>query len=357
MDEMDAVPAVRFDCGGLPRREWFDSFAERISLLIDARPTEGTRDHEPWSFSYQQVGELVFCEHVLGPMRSIRGRRHIQNGPANQLLVRFVKKGVVRQVLGEDRFELREGEVHLFNLEVPFDSLQPLPVSSRSVFVPHERLGYDPSRHPAHKVFRTSQPTGAVLASTLDTIVDQVTALSPPEAGRLGDGFAALVRSLALGERLDEEECERGKAPWQRVVRDYIERHLHQPSFGVEQICRDLGTSRASAYRLFAPDGGINNYVMERRLERAFCDLTSTAPARGRVARVAARWGFNDVSHFSRRFKSRFGVSPGDAMSSGDGFSMTSDRNRLPITDHRPLVEPMMWLDRMNRQQLRNNHL
>ena len=354
---MDAIPAVRFDCGGLPRREWFDAFAERISLLIDALPTEGTRDHDSWSFSYRQVGELVFCEHVLGPMRSIRGRRHIQNGPANQLLVRFVKKGVVRQVLGEDRFELRGGEVHLFNLEVPFDSLQPLPVSSRSVFVPHERLGYDPSRHPAHMAFRTSQPTGAVLASALDAIGDQVGAVAAPEAERLGEGFAALVRSLALGEPLDEEECERVKAPWQRVVRGYIERHLHQPGFGVEQICRELGTSRASAYRLFAPDGGVNNYVMQRRLERAMRELSSTAPARGRVAQVAARWGFNDVSHFSRRFKSRFGISPGGAMNSGHGCPVTFDPNRLPIHDHKPLVCHTNWLDRMNRQQSRNNYL
>jgi len=63
--------------------------------------------------------------------------------------------------------------------------------------------------------------------------------------------------------------------------------------------------------RLFDESGSIfTEYVMEQRLERAhrllgdprLCDRTMTA--------IAFAAGFNDLSHFQRRFRRRYGTPP-----------------------------------------------
>jgi AraC-like DNA-binding protein len=53
-------------------------------------------------------------------------------------------------------------------------------------------------------------------------------------------------------------------------------------------------------------------YVWNRRLDRCRDDLKKPCASAQRVADIAFRWGFSDLSHFSRAFKARFGMSPRD---------------------------------------------
>ena len=53
-------------------------------------------------------------------------------------------------------------------------------------------------------------------------------------------------------------------------------------------------------------------YVWSRRLENCRRDLLSQTRTGQRVSDIAFRWGFNDLSHFSRTFKQSFGHSPRD---------------------------------------------
>jgi AraC-like DNA-binding protein len=95
-------------------------------------------------------------------------------------------------------------------------------------------------------------------------------------------------------------------------MRRYIERNLRDPALDSDCLRRNLGASRATVYRDFAADGGVAHYIMDRRLERALSDLVQQTPMRGLVTAVAQDWHFDSVSHFSQRFRQKFGVSPSD---------------------------------------------
>ncbi len=100
----------------------------------------------------------------------------------------------------------------------------------------------------------------------------------------------------------------------EEAVRAYIEDHLNDPELGVDQLCRAFAMSRRTVYRMFAGDGGVARYLTERRLARAFGELSAASPSRGLIYAVAERNGFVDQNHFSRLFRSRFHIAPSEAV-------------------------------------------
>lgn len=67
-------------------------------------------------------------------------------------------------------------------------------------------------------------------------------------------------------------------------------------------------------------------YVWSRRLENCRNDLLSQSRTGQRVSDIALRWGFNDLSHFSRAFKRSFGHSPRDYRLGNGGGEAFPDR-------------------------------
>jgi AraC family transcriptional activator of tynA and feaB len=61
-----------------------------------------------------------------------------------------------------------------------------------------------------------------------------------------------------------------------------------------------------------------SEYVMERRLDGAAADLRDPALAAKDIGTIAFDWGFSDSSHFTRRFKQRFGCRPRDWRAKSD---------------------------------------
>ena len=92
---------------------------------------------------------------------------------------------------------------------------------------------------------------------------------------------------------------------------DWIERHLDDPQLDSARIGAALGVSARYLNKLFESEGSsLMRHVWARRLERCRDDLLDPACASLPVGDIALRWGFNDLSHFSRAFRARFGCSP-----------------------------------------------
>jgi AraC-like DNA-binding protein len=92
---------------------------------------------------------------------------------------------------------------------------------------------------------------------------------------------------------------------------DIIEARLGSPSLDIADLCRRLGISRSALYRLFEGQGGIQNYIRSRRLERVKMILAD--PDNGaRIGDLAELWGFSDAAHLSRLFRAQYDISPRD---------------------------------------------
>jgi AraC family transcriptional activator of tynA and feaB len=92
-----------------------------------------------------------------------------------------------------------------------------------------------------------------------------------------------------------------------------IESELHDPALKPVAVAAAAHISVRYANSLLAQGGtSLERYIMARRLDRSRQALECTTNVSRTVGDIAYGFGFSDLSHFSRRFKERFGCSPGE---------------------------------------------
>ena len=100
-----------------------------------------------------------------------------------------------------------------------------------------------------------------------------------------------------------------------------IRKHLRTPTFRPSILCRLVGMSRSSLYRLFEDTGGVAKYIQGERLIEAHAVLTDSGTTQS-ISAIAEDLCFADASSFSRAFKREFGHSPGEVRSAAiDGLA------------------------------------
>ena len=84
-------------------------------------------------------------------------------------------------------------------------------------------------------------------------------------------------------------------------IRSIMEAHLDNDQFGIHELCKEIGMSRAQLYRKFKSltDKTVNEYLMNFRLFKAKEMLLNSDL---NVSEVAYEVGFKNLSHFSRAF-------------------------------------------------------
>lgn len=98
----------------------------------------------------------------------------------------------------------------------------------------------------------------------------------------------------------------------QKIYR-YIDAHLASPDLSPGAIAAAHYISTRHLHALFREAGTtVSTWIRERRLERCRIDLLDSALSDRTISTIASRWGFTDAAHFSRIFKSTFGVPPSD---------------------------------------------
>lgn len=90
-----------------------------------------------------------------------------------------------------------------------------------------------------------------------------------------------------------------------------IERNLEDPELAPSRVAHAEGISERYLQKLFEGVGdNFSHYVRERRLQRAWADLSNPGEALRSISEIAYRYGFGDSAHFSRAFRHRFGLPP-----------------------------------------------
>ncbi len=94
-------------------------------------------------------------------------------------------------------------------------------------------------------------------------------------------------------------------------LEELLEREIGNFDLTPDQVARRLGISKSYLYAITSQAGtSFGRLLMERRLDRACQMLADPAAANRSITDIAFSVGFQDLSHFSRRFHERFGASP-----------------------------------------------
>ena len=112
------------------------------------------------------------------------------------------------------------------------------------------------------------------------------------------------------------------------AMKAYIDQNLAEPELGIDMLLEKFGASRATVYRDFAEDGGLQNFILSRRLHRAYRALSEAAPTRGAILAIAESCGFQTLAHFSRSFREHYGERPSDVLGKWQAATQDAERSQ-----------------------------
>lgn len=289
------------------RDELGEVFAGLVPECADNRPMAGR-------IAGITIGELGAFQVAGSPQVVRRTRSAVRRRPTDavKVCVQLQGRAVVRQ--GDQELVIRPGQLGIYDTRRAYDLRLEGDWRCAVMVFPPSAL-----RLPQRLIERTMQRThdvssgpGAVLESFVRAALTQKSedAVDPGSALRFADAGLSLVGSaLTADAHLDRDD--RGDHARKLAVLAHIGQHLLDPELCHHSVATEFGMSARSLDRLFGDETStVTATIRDMRLDGARRDLRTERAARSTVSAIAGRWCFSDAAHFSRLYKSKFGISP-----------------------------------------------
>ncbi len=153
-----------------------------------------------------------------------------------------------------------------------------------------------------------------------ESLLDEEYLSEPTVLAQAGQTLVDLL-VLALGTNRDTTDIARLRglraARLASVLRQ-IRLDYADPNLTPEQVAGRVGISTRSLHALLHETGlSFSERVQDLRLARVLAVLTGTDGARRKISDAAYDVGFNDLSHFNRVFRRKYGITPTSARGRG----------------------------------------
>jgi AraC-like DNA-binding protein len=268
--------------------------------------------------------------HLGNAIIGLTAASGLRNERSRSLVARMGIDHVAAQLRMEGRATIRAageetpvgpGDVALLDLAQAL-SLDSTDYHAITVIIPRRLFPEGGARlDDAHgRVLRASDPFGALVSDHLRSLSRNVPLFTPAEA-RVAAQATACLLAAAAGKATEAGTAGRtsDRMPVLLAIRGHIDAEIGSAELSVEQICRRFGVSRSALYRLFAPLGGVVEYIRRRRLARAYRDLAEGSGQAARVSEIAYRYGYGSPASFTAAFRAEFDVSPADVRAAARG--------------------------------------
>ncbi|KYK44054.1 AraC family transcriptional regulator [Bradyrhizobium liaoningense] len=316
-----AIPSRQsaWNTAGVRPTEQFAYYREAIcQAFMNLTPEPAAAAGFPASVEHVRLGDAAinrvsFPEHVVR-----RSAADIAASDRSCFYLNLKLAGRCRIQQDDREISLSSGQVGIFDSDRQFALLHDRGPQLRvaSFWVPAEVLR---ERLPASfdvAAARVSDDphVGHLIVETARTLSDSALRMTEHEGVLLFRALIELVAvSLSRRSRAGAAESESLADATTLAVKRAIHRRLRQPGLAVADVAGAVGISERYVHKLLARSGlSFTDYVIDRRLDGAAKDLRDPAMADRAIGAIAFDWGFSDLSHFTRRFKQRFGCRPRD---------------------------------------------
>jgi AraC-like DNA-binding protein len=305
------IPEV-FDTKLLAVHEQYDGWRAWSLPLLNVTSQEATDEGFCAENRVWKLDEGLLLTQIAAPAAlAVRSPRLIRHLPADHWVITHLRRGASSIETPRGIIDVQEGQSYIWSLGQKSSS-------KRSKI---ERLDLLLSRDTFRAIAPLLDaatgsplitPLGRLLGDFLVTLLQRMPRLRESDAPQLTVAIESLV-AACVAPSAKRVEAARVLLEIGRLerVRQTVRAHLQSPLLGPKMLCRQVGMSRSNLYRLLESEGGVTSYIQRHRLTEArtrLCDSRNNQS----IASMAHDLCFTDSSSFSRAFRARFGVSPGE---------------------------------------------
>jgi AraC family transcriptional activator of tynA and feaB len=287
-----------------------DTMNQLFSLGLQINPDE----QEPFDMRMTAYSSpwLRFAALRFSPHTTTR-RVVADSSVQTYFLLGLQKEGKTTVVQDGREAAIEPGDLFLVDTGRPFH-LKTGAIQTKSLYIPANQLREVFAEADALTAVRIRGDSGAgsMLRGMVDELFDLAPNLDELTASRISTATPHVVAmalsqlartATAIPPRLERYHKDR--------IRRFVRTHLHDPNLTAEMIARGVDLSPRHVYELFSGEPvTLMKSIWIERLERCKEELSLPLLRHRTISEIAYSWGFRDLAHFSRSFRSRFQQTP-----------------------------------------------
>jgi AraC-like DNA-binding protein len=302
----------------VPARQQFAYWREAVCEAVMNVATEDAPDTDfSGDIACAGYGEFRFASFRSTAHRIVRRPAHIGRSNHAHFLISLQRSGVGRMQQDGKTCELQAGDIGIVDGARPFSVTFPQAVDRAIAVIPSAMLH---SRAP----WLYERPIGRMtlvpdLHPMLRTTIERLAGpdcQSVSEAELLTDNLCNLVALLTARDESERNASRARISEFERMLA-FVRRHLSDHLLSPQSLADHMRVSLRTVHKRFeAAETSFGRTLLELRLEAARRALSDPRCKGLTVTQIAYNSGFNDLSHFTKAFRSKSGMSPGRYRSS-----------------------------------------
>ena len=287
---------------------WREVLAQTYTFGFSVRAVPAPGEEFSASTSRWQLGSLALVRTVHDRGDGRRGRGEIAVSDPDLLGLLYMRRGSIGLDFEGKPVVLRAGELVMWDTARRGGFTTFGRVDNQTLVVPRERLATEAPGYEEMfgQPFRSDHPAARLMGSFLGALMPVLSSLDVAARAAVSDAALDIARAVLVAR--DDPQPRPQTAARLAAVRLYIDANLRDPSLSPATIAKANAISLRTLHRLFeSTDNSVSAVIRERRLSRCHADLLGGTDES--ITAIAYRWGFRNISFFSRLFRERYGVS------------------------------------------------